>query len=148
MNNRTEQIMDIIGQFKQIRFSKHTHEDMFQGGHAALFCIFMLLKKGVEPTPSDISNKLNISRPSVTAMLNILEEKGYIERILNKDDRRKMYVKLTEDGNNKVLKEFQNLKDTITYIADNLGDEDSDNLIRILYRVIDITRKLRSESNV
>ena len=47
---------------------------------------------------SELTKYLCITKPATSKMLNVMEEKGYIYRTSNKSDRRVVYVKLTEEG--------------------------------------------------
>jgi DNA-binding MarR family transcriptional regulator len=47
---------------------------------------------------STIARKLRITLPTLTAAADRLEEKGYIRRSRNTDDRRRVSVSLTEEG--------------------------------------------------
>jgi DNA-binding MarR family transcriptional regulator len=51
-----------------------------------------------EPTFGDLARQLGISKPSVTAIVNKLILKGYLERVQSDDDRRVFHVHLTEKG--------------------------------------------------
>ncbi len=51
-----------------------------------------------KPTPSDLAKKFGISKPSVTAMLGKLIQKGYVEKVPSETDRRSFFVLLTEKG--------------------------------------------------
>jgi DNA-binding MarR family transcriptional regulator len=51
-----------------------------------------------EPTFSDLAHRLGISKPSVTAIVDKLIQKGYLERVQSDADRRVFHVHLTEKG--------------------------------------------------
>ncbi|NLC16863.1 MAG: MarR family transcriptional regulator [Clostridiales bacterium] len=53
-------------------------------------------EKGV--TISDIAQDLDITLPSVTVAINKLQRKGYVQKIKNSDDGRKVNVVLTKLG--------------------------------------------------
>ncbi len=50
------------------------------------------------PTFSDLAHRLGVSKPSVTAIVGKLLQKGYVEKIQSSEDRRAFYVLLTEKG--------------------------------------------------
>ena len=52
-----------------------------------------------ELTVSELTAKLKAKGPAVSRTLKTLEDKGYIERDVNKADRRNTYVKLRHPGN-------------------------------------------------
>ncbi|MCL2859704.1 MAG: MarR family transcriptional regulator [Oscillospiraceae bacterium] len=91
-------------------------------------------------TITEIIEKLQIAKPTASQMLNSLEEKSLIERIRTNEDRRVVYVKLTEKGKEvleKAHKEFSKLtKNLIT----KLGKKDTEELIRILEKLYIIAK--------
>ena len=54
--------------------------------------------KQISPQPSQISDYLQIAPASVTPVLNKLEDGGYLERIYSKQDRRQIFIALTDKG--------------------------------------------------
>jgi DNA-binding MarR family transcriptional regulator len=52
--------------------------------------------------PSEISARQGTSRNTISALIRNLEDEGLVERHLDKDDRRKCNIRLTEAGRNGV----------------------------------------------
>ena len=50
------------------------------------------------PTFSNLAKRLGVSKPSVTAIVGKLLQKGYVEKVQSAEDRRAFYVLLTEKG--------------------------------------------------
>ncbi len=50
------------------------------------------------PTFSDLARNLRVSKPSVTAIVGKLLQKGYVEKVRSAEDRRAFYVLMTEKG--------------------------------------------------
>lgn len=50
------------------------------------------------PTMSNVSKKLRITISTLTTTINRLVKKGYVERYFNEEDRRKVYLKLTNES--------------------------------------------------
>ncbi|MCS4488151.1 fatty acid biosynthesis transcriptional regulator FabT [Streptococcus sciuri] len=57
-----------------------------------------IIGKNAKVTPSDIARAQMITLGTVTASLNKLEAKGYIERSRSQSDRRVVYLSLTKKG--------------------------------------------------
>ena len=51
-----------------------------------------------KPTYSEIAKKFNITKPSVTAIVNKLIGLGYLERVQSADDRRVYYISVGVKG--------------------------------------------------
>lgn len=88
------------------------------------------------PTLSEIAKKLSISKPSASAMLDKLEEKGCIKKIKSDKDRRSAHVHLTTKG-----KEMYNTHQGIhrrfaEKLTSNLTESEKDVLLVILNKAV------------
>jgi len=81
--------------------------------------------------PSNISDDLNISRSNIANVLKSLESEGYIERNINSENRREIYVNLTDAGREQLKVVIEKLMGLFGLWLDLLGDE-SEHLIKIL----------------
>lgn len=86
---------------------------------------------------SELNSYLNFTRPNLSQTINKLEDKGYVERVVLKDDRRVTYIRLTENGKAKYDEIFVRLEN----IAKILGEEDTDKLIELVLRFADAYEK-------
>lgn len=66
-------------------------------------------KKKVSPT--DISILLNLSKTTITPLLDRLEQKGFINRIAHETKRTSYYVSLTTDGKAICQKAYKTLQE-------------------------------------
>ncbi|MPM55768.1 hypothetical protein SDC9_102565 [bioreactor metagenome] len=78
-------------------------------------------------------------------MLNVMEEKGYIERVSNKSDRRVVYVKLTKEGEEFLKDQNRKFENFTCQVIEKMGEEDTDNLIRLFGKLYDVIEELQSE---
>jgi DNA-binding MarR family transcriptional regulator len=49
-------------------------------------------------TPSEIAERVVVASATMTSTLDLLERRGWIRRIANPDDRRSVFVEITDDG--------------------------------------------------
>jgi DNA-binding MarR family transcriptional regulator len=49
-------------------------------------------------TPSQIAERVVIASATMTSTLDLLERRGWIRRVANPDDRRSVFVEITDDG--------------------------------------------------
>lgn len=68
-------------------------------------------------SPSCIANKMSLTRATVTQQINELEQEGYISKVEDINDKRKVVVRLTEKGEN----EFIFIDRTITKIEKDIN---------------------------
>ncbi len=88
------------------------------------------LKKDV--TPGDLCSIQNLTSGRVASTLKNLERKKYIKRNNDSIDRRKILVRLTDEGR-KIAKNISDkISKNIQNIIDKLGEKDFNELIRLL----------------
>jgi DNA-binding MarR family transcriptional regulator len=87
------------------------------------------------PNLGEIALALNLSKPSVTAIVEKLAVKGYIQKFQSDEDRRSFHVHLSAKG--KKLVEIHN--ETHQKIADlfrkNMDEKDIKTLVRLLNKM-------------
>ncbi|MDX9691078.1 MAG: winged helix DNA-binding protein [Acholeplasmataceae bacterium] len=87
---------------------------------------------------SDIAKTLRVTLPAVTHKVNDLVEKEYVEKETSDKDLRITFIKLTENGKNYVESIRDAYYEPLKHLVKHLGDEDTDNLIRILDKISQI----------
>lgn len=95
---------------------------------------------------SELTKKMCITKPATSKMLNVMEEKGYIERTSNKSDRRVVYVKITKEGEEFLKNQNRNFEKFTCKIVEKMGEEDTDNFIRLFGKLYDIIEELQNEN--
>ena len=81
---------------------------------------------------SDIARYLELSAPAVSRTMKSLEEKEYIERHTDKQDRRNTFVKLTAKGEEQLKAWMKIFEEFSEAIFARLGDEKSNQLLEDL----------------
>lgn len=82
--------------------------------------------------PSVLSAKMDITPAAVTHMINSLEVGGYIKRVSDPNDRRVVLIKITDIGNEKLVKRREEFLKELDGFVDFLGEKDSKELIRLV----------------
>lgn len=94
---------------------------------------------------SDIHHNLYISKPAVSQILNSLERKGYINRYIDKNDRRKILVTATPKAYD-ALKSTENALDgKLNRILSEFGEENMMMLINQLTSLYEIYERINKE---
>lgn len=81
--------------------------------------------------PSEISEELNFSRSNIANCMKQLEQLNYIERSINAENRREIYVNITDKGREYITIQVNEICKIFSLWLDMLGDE-SEHLINIL----------------
>lgn len=83
----------------------------------------------------EISEVLSISRPALNAILNKLEDKELIERVRMKNDRKAVYIKLSDKTYDIYIQEKQRFVERMNGIVKSMGEEDTKILIKLLNKL-------------
>ena len=85
--------------------------------------------------PCQLAHRLLISRPSVTGLLDTLQTKGLIERMPHADDRRRVLVRLTDEGLAILEGHFGTHYAEMNGLLSDLDDDEKATLVALLRRV-------------
>ncbi len=94
---------------------------------------------------STLSAYAGMSMPAVSQILNSLEEKGLIERKMDRNDRRVVYASLTPKGNQLLEDVMSCFSKFMDRIVDGLGNEDTDRFVDLLNRFYIVLEEIRQE---
>ncbi|NLM53014.1 MAG: MarR family transcriptional regulator [Firmicutes bacterium] len=94
---------------------------------------------------ADLSEILELSRPSITRILNSLECRGYIVRNIDKKDRRSININLTETGIEALEKANRKILQIADRLVAELGEADTDKLIELIKRLTEIYKRILEE---
>jgi DNA-binding MarR family transcriptional regulator len=85
--------------------------------------------------PSELSEHQNISRNTASALINSLEESGYITRELHGTDRRKFLIKLTPKGRKLLQTQMGNHFVFLGQCFDGLTTKERQMLLKLLEKL-------------
>lgn len=127
-----EIITKLIGDWEMQLFKEYEQE----GFTARQVEYIDVIHKLGNPSLGEIAKALNLSKPSVTAIVDKLSSKGYLKKIQSDDDRRSSHVHLSTKG--RKLAEMHN--ETHKRIADlftkNMDSRDLKILVSLLNKVV------------
>ncbi len=88
------------------------------------------------PTPSQLTMEGHISKPAVSKMIGTLEEKGYLIRTASRQDRRVVYINLTELGKKNLETERKHRDEDMERIVKRMGAERMEQLFGLLDELV------------
>lgn len=88
------------------------------------FGILHELAGGKELSMSDISELLHVTKPNVTVLIDKLVTLNYVERISSYNDRRVIFIRLTDKGELFINKSSEELIKSSTKLLDNFDEQD------------------------
>jgi transcriptional regulator, MarR family len=132
---KIEKISEIMQKFHKLNMNRKIAGGIARRETMMLKMIKMNSSENEGVTISALSELLDISKPAVSQMINAIEDKGYVERITTKNDRRLVYVRLTESGEQCLARELQAFLQGMAEIFDKMGEKDTEDLLRLLNKL-------------
>ncbi len=88
---------------------------------------------------SSIADFMGVSKPTVTGLMNTLEKDGFVKRVHDSDDRRRIDLVLTD----KSLEIFKRFESKTTFVIDEfLNSIPKDSLLKLNYTMTALGQKL------
>ncbi|MGX8834554.1 MarR family winged helix-turn-helix transcriptional regulator [Amedibacillus sp. YH-ame6] len=94
---------------------------------------------------SDISTYFNVTPAAVSQMMRSLEKNQWIERVIPENDRRSVYIKVSDTGMEVIGKNEEHVTEKLVEFIEILGEEDSQALIRILEKCREHFKQMKKE---
>lgn len=139
MKDKFEELFKAMHRFHKLRIG-----DMMPNVSGADFWTMRnIMDKGEDGkiTVSELARKTKVLPSAISRTIKGLEEKGYVERIVNKDDRRNTYVEMTEKGMEAAEEVREIMSDYGNAVLSKLDEDDLSQLISYLNNIYDIAKK-------
>ena len=92
-------------------------------------------------TISELACKSKVHSSAISRTLHCLEEKGYIERSIDKNDRRNICVELTEEGKRVTTEARQIMCDYVKAVVEHLENRELERLIAYMNKIYSVAEK-------
>lgn len=148
---RSEPTMDFFEQVarEQVRamILNHTRrEDLSQVFSQGEMRLLGCLNAGADGrTAGELSTLLDLSTARIAAILNNLERKGAITRARDTADRRRVVVRLTEQGREEVQTSYDEAVACLSEVYRRMGEDDTRELLRLSDRAGEIAQQIYEE---
>lgn len=148
---RSEPIMDYFEQVarEQVRAMILNHarrEDLSQVFSQGEMRLLGCLNAGADGrTAGELSTLLDLSTARIAAMLNNLERKGAITRARDTADRRRVVVRLTDQGRHEVQTSLDEAVACLSEVYRRMGEDDTRELLRLSDRAGAIAQQIYEE---
>lgn len=119
----TEIIATMPRMFKTIKHqARSTSSDGpgYELGDTQIWVLYALAT-GTQLT-SELARRFNVTTPTITRMVDGLVERGYVERHPNVEDRRRIYLELTEAGTNVARYAHEQFRDSVARFLSPLSE--------------------------
>lgn len=134
----THDLFQLIKQFPNLKLKQSAIIGLTRSEYELL----VILKMNVDDqrtaiSVSEISNLLQITPAGVTHLINPLEEKGFIKRLPDPNDRRIVLIGLTNKGTKTAEAIIADVQKELIGLVNYLGEEDSITLVRLMNRALE-----------
>lgn len=96
---------------------------------------------------SELQDQLCISKAAISQIANNLENKGYLTREINKNNRRKLIITLTPEGREAMRQAEIKFDEMLSAFISRIGSHDLLEVVRLFNRFADIAEELMRERN-
>ncbi|MFC4812035.1 MarR family winged helix-turn-helix transcriptional regulator [Paenibacillus sp. GCM10023250] len=103
---------------------------------------FLYWEKDKALSPSEIADKIKVTRASMTGLIDSLEKEGLLQRASHSQDRRKVTLTITEKGNNLVEKIMPPHYEFIQKVNALFSNEEKINFTGLLIKLLNIMTEL------
>lgn len=141
-NTVSYEFLELMNNFRKLGIQHHSKTKVHMGELMMLRVIQCYSKKidiehieeaGIKV--GELSKRMEATMPATSKMLNVLEKKGYIEKIPDARDRRIVYIRLSENGE-AIIKGASDMLHLFTeQTIEKLGEEDARELLRLLHKL-------------
>lgn len=90
-----------------------------------------------EPTFSDLAEKFNVQKSTVTAIISKLSQRDYLYKIQSKDDLRVFHIRLAEKGKRVIEYEDLGYRHFAQTITKKLNDDEKRQFAVLLNKMVD-----------
>lgn len=136
-NRQAEELLEKLAAVHANSVDPFEHFQQFSKGEA--FVLFHLMSQNTAVSPTSISKAMSISTARITAVLGNLESKGLIAREINRKDRRKIFVSITEEGKKLTSQKRSGLIMHLGKIFEQMGEDDTKTFIHTFSRFLEIS---------
>lgn len=132
-----EEIINIVDEsfillMDYVRVKKKPMENIHLRDLQILFYIDQGTNSDKRVTISDLAYHFNITPAAASQIVTNYEKKNWVKRVRCLEDRRTVYVEITDHIRSRFEEEMNNHRNDLAKLLDKIGKEDSEALVRIL----------------
>ncbi|MGC4376852.1 MarR family transcriptional regulator [Fictibacillus sp. Mic-4] len=143
---RVDQITEMFFRFKNKVIAQKHEESSYKMTPAKYHMLKVVYEKG-KCMVVDISRKLELTSGATTINLNRLEEDGLIVRLRDKNDRRIVWIELSEKGKNLIEQVIKNRNTFWTRLLSPLTEEEKEQFVYLTEKITNELQKMTEEKS-
>ena len=115
-----------------------SQKNIFEAMQGEAFVLGYIASQSGEVLPGEIGNKMGVTSARIANTLNGLEKKGLITREIDKNDRRKILVRITQEGKELATKHKQTMMSIASQMLELLGENDAKEYVRLVKKLAEL----------
>lgn len=147
-----EKLRELVKRYDEVYDFVSVKVSSFYGQFAAsdnltmdqMYALKYIVRRGRCPS-SELAEACNVNRGAVTAMVNRLEAKGYVERVSDERDRRLVLLQATRRGAEVFLAVEEKFLSFAEFYLSELPEEEMEHFVRTYEKLGNIIRKVEEE---
>jgi DNA-binding MarR family transcriptional regulator len=88
--------------------------------------------------PTELTHRLHMTTGAMTAMLDRLAERGFVVRERHATDRRRVMVRLTKEGRDRVFTQVHGMANEVVTISGRLDEDERRAVVRYFEEISDV----------
>lgn len=141
-----QKLMYSFMQFNRLHWNQSPIAGLRHSELVALHCIRKTIKSDTPGIKiSELSGILKVSSPTITQLINGLENKGFVQRSADPDDRRAVRIRLTSEGEKVTKKAGETLLASFIGLVEDLGEDSCTELSELLSKVFAYFDRMRNQ---
>ena len=147
-NELKERMMQTIFRMRQIIMSLHSREIVELNLNLVEITLLVAIKDnslGSEKNIADLQKLLSVTKAAVSKMLGVLENKGYVIRDINKQNRRTLLITLTPKGKEAIEYIEKEIDENLIKIFERMGKDNIEQFITNINRYADTISDIYEE---
>lgn len=130
------EIIDFISNSTKENKEAVLSEDEFSRLTIKQYFYLDLIGRMKEPTFTDLAETLKITKPSVSAIVNKLIDKGYIRKEQSEDDQRSYHLHLSDKGKTIIEAENKIYRAFSLHIRTTLNEIEQEQFVHIMKKIL------------
>ena len=145
MNNILEELFVAVYRFHSCTPKFQTKSSLTDVEFYFLVLIAATTKQKNNIVVGDLVDLTGASKSAISKKLTVLEQKGLIRRTSSVQDRRQIYVELTQQGCQMFQAEQKAKQQNIEQVIEKVGQEDMKQFIQLFNKVLDAMEDIQKE---
>jgi DNA-binding MarR family transcriptional regulator len=132
-----EELVNTFMNFKRVKFQNATSFGGLTHNEKMILFILDDISKDNLVSLSVLRERIGLAPSTITPIITLLEEKGLIERNIDKNDRRNITLRISPKGEEYTNKVQKEIKDKMSKYIEYIGENDTKQLIRLISKTTD-----------